>query len=194
MALKYIHDRNIIHGDIKLSNILVDDQGHIKLADFGLSAIMEDNRVKKVYHCTYCYMAPERINGRNYPLEGEYWSFGVSMYQMLLGRMPFSGLKPDELFKSIKESPLSIPEDVLTPWAMDILTKLLIKDPNYRLGHKGGIREIQGHPFFAGVKWDEVQRQESPTPIIFMSQEISTDQPMEYLQANEPTVPMLLGN
>uniref|UniRef100_A0A7E4VPX7 non-specific serine/threonine protein kinase n=1 Tax=Panagrellus redivivus TaxID=6233 RepID=A0A7E4VPX7_PANRE len=165
MALGYLHDNNIVYRDLKLENLLLDKDGHIKIADFGLCKedITYNDRTR-----TFCgtpeYLAPEVLEDNDYGRAVDWWGVGVVMYEMLCGRLPFYSDKHDKLFELILNSNLRFPSR-LSPPAVDLLIKLLVKNPTQRLG--GGPddwREIQVHEFFRPINWDKLYRKEIPPP------------------------------
>jgi len=91
MGLKYLHDRHILHRDIKSDNILVSTDGSIKLADFGYATQLtqsKKNRVSKVG--TVCWMAPEMITGKlHYDNKIDVWSFGIFIVELCMGEPPY---------------------------------------------------------------------------------------------------------
>ncbi len=103
-ALGYAHRRGFVHRDLKPGNILIDQEGRARVADFGL-AIHEDSQRMRVGELagTPAYMAPEQVRGETHRLDGrtDIWSLGVVLYEMLTGKLPFSGATVDELFDEI---------------------------------------------------------------------------------------------
>lgn len=142
-AIEYLHSVNVVHRDIKLSNILLSDYS-IKLADFGLCALIQKN--KRTTVCgTPNYIAPEIIAKTAYSFECDIWSIGVLIYTMLVGTPPFHKKTAKEIYFSIKKNEWKIPEScVISNEAKDLLDKLLVREPSGRLS----ISEIFNHPFF----------------------------------------------
>ncbi|KAE9551538.1 hypothetical protein FO519_005252 [Halicephalobus sp. NKZ332] len=165
MALGYLHDNNIVYRDLKLENLLLDKDGHIKIADFGLCKedISFQDRTR-----TFCgtpeYLAPEVLEDNDYGRSVDWWGVGVVMYEMMCGRLPFYAEKHEKLFELILNGSLRYPSK-LSPPAKDLLAGLLVKDPNRRLG--GGPddwREIQVHEFFKSIDWERLYRKEIEPP------------------------------
>lgn len=152
LALKFLHDRDILYRDLKPENILINSDGHIKIADFGFSARMSEN----VYLLcgTPEYMAPEKLHGNGDSKETDYWSFGCLVYEMICGNPPFYDKSTDEIYRKILTDDIYFPDDI-SPTARDLLEKLLAKERESRLGFNG-IEEIMGHSFFGDIRWKEV--------------------------------------
>ncbi|XP_016416715.1 protein kinase C delta type-like [Sinocyclocheilus rhinocerous] len=144
-GLQYLHSKGIIYRDLKLDNVMLDIYGHIKIADFGMCKenMLEENRAT-----TFCgtpdYIAPEILLGQKYSFSVDWWSFGVLLYEMLIGQSPFQGDDEDELFESIRMDVPHYPRWI-TKETKDLLEKLFERDPTRRLGVVGNIR---GHAFF----------------------------------------------
>lgn len=142
-AIEYLHTVNVVHRDIKLSNILLSNYT-IKLADFGLCALIQKN--KRTTVCgTPNYIAPEIIAKTAYSFECDIWSIGVLIYTMLIGTPPFQKKTAKEIYYSIKKNDWTIPDNCLiSNEAKDLISKLLVSDPHHRLT----ISKIYKHPFF----------------------------------------------
>jgi RAC serine/threonine-protein kinase len=158
-ALAYLHSQNIIYRDLKLENLLLDKDGHIKIADFGLCK--EDityGRTTKTFCGTPEYLAPEVLEDNDYGRAVDWWGIGVVMYEMMCGRLPFYNRDHDVLFTLILMEEVKFPRN-LSSDARELLGGLLIKDPARRLG--GGpddARQIMAHPFFSCINWRDLEQ------------------------------------
>ncbi|PCH40156.1 protein kinase C [Wolfiporia cocos MD-104 SS10] len=165
LALEYFHANGIIYRDLKLDNILLTLDGHVKVADYGLcKEEMWFGSTTSTFCGTPEFMAPEILLEQRYGSAVDWWAFGVLMYEMLLGQSPFRGDDEDEIFDAILEDeplyPITMPRD-----AVSILQKLLTRDPARRLGSgKGDAEEIKRHPFFKDVNFDDVLNKRIPPP------------------------------
>ncbi|GAB0095615.1 Non-specific serine/threonine protein kinase [Sergentomyia squamirostris] len=164
-ALGYLHSQGIIYRDLKLENLLLDKDGHIKIADFGLCK--EDityGRTTKTFCGTPEYLAPEVLEDNDYGRAVDWWGTGVVMYEMICGRLPFYNRDHDVLFALILMEEVRFPRSI-SQEARNLLTKLLAKIPSERLG--GGpddVKEIQSHPFFASINWTDLEQKKIPPP------------------------------
>ncbi|KAH8361895.1 hypothetical protein KR200_007129 [Drosophila serrata] len=182
-ALGYLHSQGIIYRDLKLENLLLDKDGHIKVADFGLCK--EDityGRTTKTFCGTPEYLAPEVLDDNDYGQAVDWWGTGVVMYEMvshlslhmfcwinidngfpclysllqICGRLPFYNRDHDILFTLILVEEVKFPRNI-TDEAKNLLAGLLVKDPKMRLGGgKDDVKEIQAHPFFASINWTDL--------------------------------------
>ncbi|XP_044271810.1 putative protein kinase C delta type homolog isoform X5 [Tribolium madens] len=157
-GLKFLHNKGIVYRDLKLDNILLDFDGHVRIADFGMCKLQIFlDRMADTFCGTPDYMAPEIIKGQHYNQCVDWWSFGVLLYEMLLGQSPFSGCDEDELFWSICNEKPVIPR-FLSQEASAVLQLFLEKDANKRLGNRfcpSG--DIQDQPFFKPIQWDKLE-------------------------------------
>ncbi|KAL5554653.1 hypothetical protein UlMin_042054 [Ulmus minor] len=131
-GLKYLHDRNVIHRDIKCANILVDASGSVKLADFGLAKVTKLNDVKSLQGTPF-WMAPEVVDPKQgYGLPADIWSLGCTVLEMLTRKFPYSELEVFQaMFKIAKGEPPSVP-DSLSNDARDFIRKCLQVNPDAR--------------------------------------------------------------
>uniref|UniRef100_A0A8C1MZI5 non-specific serine/threonine protein kinase n=1 Tax=Cyprinus carpio TaxID=7962 RepID=A0A8C1MZI5_CYPCA len=156
-ALDYLHSAKIVYRDLKLENLMLDKDGHIKITDFGLCKEgITDAATMKTFCGTPEYLAPEVLEDNDYGRAVDWWGLGVVMYEMMCGRLPFYNQDHEKLFELILMEDIKFPR-TLSADAKSLLSGLLIKDPNKRLG--GGpddAKEIMRHSFFAGIDWQDV--------------------------------------
>ena len=178
LAIGCLHKNQIIYRDLKPENILLDKDGHIKLVDFGLSKILNNERsisisgssineinyyIKAYTLCgTKDYLAPEILKGKGYEKVVDWFSLGSVMYEMLTGFPPFKEKNKNlniqiynrEIYHHKKISDLTF----------DLIKKLLIIKPEKRLGYNFDLKEIQSHPYFNDVNWDFVYQKKIEPP------------------------------
>ncbi|VDM61778.1 unnamed protein product, partial [Angiostrongylus costaricensis] len=165
LALGYLHANNIVYRDLKLENLLLDKDGHIKIADFGLCKEEISFGDKTSTFCgTPEYLAPEVLEDNDYGRSVDWWGVGVVMYEMMCGRLPFYSRDHQKLFELIMASELRFPSK-LSAEAKQLLTGLLVKNPTQRLG--GGpddALEVCQQPFFKSIDWEKLYRKEIEPP------------------------------
>ncbi|XP_008686693.1 ribosomal protein S6 kinase alpha-2 isoform X3 [Ursus maritimus] len=165
LALDHLHGLGIIYRDLKPENILLDEEGHIKITDFGLSKEAIDHDKRAYSFCgTIEYMAPEVVNRRGHTQSADWWSFGVLMFEMLTGSLPFQGKDRKETMALILKAKLGMPQFLSTE-AQSLLRALFKRNPCNRLGAGiDGVEEIKRHPFFVTIDWNKLYRKEIKPP------------------------------
>ncbi|KAA0717583.1 Ribosomal protein S6 kinase alpha-2 [Triplophysa tibetana] len=165
LALDHLHSLGIIYRDLKPENILLDEEGHIKVTDFGLSKEAIDNDKRAYSFCgTIEYMAPEVVNRRGHTQSADWWSFGVLMFEMLTGSLPFQGKDRKETMALILKAKLGMPQ-FLSPEVQSLLRALFKRNPSNRLGAgPDGVEEIKRHIFFSTIDWNKLYRREIKPP------------------------------
>ncbi|RKP05470.1 kinase-like domain-containing protein, partial [Thamnocephalis sphaerospora] len=165
LALEYFHRNDIVYRDLKLDNILLTLDGHIKIADYGLcKESMGFGATTNTFCGTPEFMAPEILLDQRYSRAVDWWAFGVLIYEMLLGQSPFHGDDEEEIFESILEDEVLYPINMSRD-SVSILQRLLTRDPTRRLGAgPEDALEIKRHPFFRSVDWDAMLQKKVPPP------------------------------
>ena len=147
LAIEYLHKRNIIHRDIKLSNVLLSEKMEVRLCDFGLAI---DNGIE--YQKNICgtpnYIAPELLNHKNglkYSFEVDIWAFAVLLYTLFFNKTPFEEKAKGKTKYNIQNIIYTFPKEVpICKEAKDLISSILVKNPNER----PKIDDIKASPFF----------------------------------------------
>jgi len=138
-AIDYLHKQNIAHRDLKPENLLVksvEDDTEVKIADFGLSKIIDKDKMMQTACGTPGYVAPEVLNAEGYDKEVDMWSVGVITYILLCGFPPFYSESVPEVFEQIMKAEYDYPEeywDEISAEAKDFIDHLLVVDVSKRL-------------------------------------------------------------
>ncbi|SPO26424.1 related to CDC5 - Serine/threonine-protein kinase [Ustilago trichophora] len=143
-----LHQNSIIHRDLKLGNIFLDERMHVKIGDFGLAALLKHPEERKKTVCgTPNYIAPEILydQGQGHSFEVDIWSVGVIMYTLLVGKPPFQTPKVDEIYERIRQNAYEIPAKAgLSIEAIDLITRILTHNPAQR----PTLVQIMNHAWF----------------------------------------------
>lgn len=182
-GLIYLHNHKIIHHDIKLENFLIGQDGKVKIADFGVSTMLKDEKEKKYSFCgTVYYLSPEIVEKENkgHSFEVDVWAIGVSAFIMLTGKPPFDGKSKELTYEKIKAGEYHFPIDIqLSYEAKDFIKSILQLNPRKR----PKADDIINHPFL--TKLDKIRVVLfKPPQIPQMTQKM---QPLQKVQSLTPT-------
>lgn len=171
LGIGCLHENKVVHRDLKPENVLVDEDGYLKLADFGLAKFLLDAKQSTYSFCgTAEYLAPEILDMRGHAYTVDWWTLGILIYELRIGRPPFLDKNHQKLGRLIKKGKIIFPDPVrhkidMSDEMKDLITKLLDRDPTKRLGAKG-YKEIMKHPWFDGFDFDALYNKELDAPFI----------------------------
>uniref|UniRef100_A0AAQ6A087 protein kinase C n=1 Tax=Amphiprion ocellaris TaxID=80972 RepID=A0AAQ6A087_AMPOC len=167
LGLQFLHDHKIVYRDLKLDNLLLDTDGYVKIADFGLckEGMGYGDRTS-----TFCgtpeFLAPEVLTDTSYTRAVDWWGMGVLIYEMLVGESPFPGDDEEEVFDSIVNDEVRYPRFLSTE-AIGIMRRLLRRNPERRLGSgEKDAEEVKKQPFFRNVDWEALLQRKVPPPFV----------------------------
>lgn len=162
LAVEALHSKDIVHRDLKPDNILIDDDGHIKVTDFGLA---KEGIKKGVLTKTFCgsiaYLPPEIIKKVPHNKMVDWYLVGIILYELVCGKPPYFSKTFAQLSWNILNAKLAFPPG-LSLNTKKFIKRLVTRDPSQRLGAKKGAEEIKRHDFFIGIDWDQIARGECP--------------------------------
>jgi protein-serine/threonine kinase len=160
LALRHLHQHDIVYRDLKPENILLDANGHIALCNFGLSrANLAKDDVTNTFCGTTEYLAPEvLLDEAEYTKMVDFWSLGVLVFEMCCGWSPFYAEDTQQMYKNIAFGKVRFPRDALSNEGRNFVKGLLNRNPAHRLGAKGDAEELMTHPFFHDVNWQRLSK------------------------------------
>ncbi|KAI5651793.1 protein kinase domain-containing protein [Phthorimaea operculella] len=167
LGLQYLHENNIIYRDLKLDNLLLDTEGYVKIADFGLckEGMGWGDRTG-----TFCgtpeFLAPEVLTETSYTRAVDWWGLGVLIFEMLVGESPFPGEDEGEVFDSIVNDEVRYPR-TLSLEAIALMRRLLRKNPERRLGSsERDAEDVKKQAFFFSVDWEQLLLRKVKPPFV----------------------------
>uniref|UniRef100_A0A8D0GAR5 protein kinase C n=1 Tax=Sphenodon punctatus TaxID=8508 RepID=A0A8D0GAR5_SPHPU len=167
LGLQYLHEHKIVYRDLKLDNLLLDTEGFVKIADFGLckEGMGFGDRTS-----TFCgtpeFLAPEVLTETSYTRAVDWWGLGVLIYEMLVGESPFPGDDEEEVFDSIVNDEVRYPRFLSTE-AISIMRRLLRRNPERRLGAgEKDAEDVKKHHFFRLMDWNALLAKKVKPPFV----------------------------
>ena len=170
ISLEYIHSNNIIHRDVKPENLVLDENGYIRLTDFGIAKINEKDNSSETSG-TPGYMSPEVIKSLNHSFPVDFFALGVIGYEFMKGERPYMGNSRKEIKEQMmsRQAEIKMEEIKNEDWSKEsiyFINKLLIRKPEERLGYKKGIEELKDHPWLRYYPWDLIKNKSLPSPFV----------------------------
>ena len=171
IAIGKLHEKGIMHRDLKLENIMVDENGYIKIIDYGLAKMLQNDELAMSYCGTPEYLAPEMISHAGHDKTVDWWAVGILIYEMMIGVTPFFNKNRQVLMSKIKHSRIVFPDRrtyriTYSDDAVDLISKLLKKNKEDRLGAVNDSQDILAHPWFSSLDLNALERFEIDPPII----------------------------
>jgi cGMP-dependent protein kinase len=175
--LEHMHSKSVVYRDLKPESLLVDEDGYLKIIDFGAAKVTE--RTYTIIGTPH-YMAPETIVGCGYNNAVDYWSLGIMIYEFFCGYVPFGEdlEEPLQIYKTILIGDFDFPPIFNHPShdsGKEIILQFLSNNPTLR--NLGGLARIKNNSMFAGFEWDSLFLKQVPAPYKPKLQKVFLDKP-----------------
>jgi serine/threonine protein kinase len=164
LAFEHLHERRIIYRDLKPENLLLTEQGHIKLTDMGLAKFV----IGKTY--TTCgtpdYFAPELIASVGHTNAVDWWTLGILIFELMAGNPPFESAYPMQIYAKVTKGIGKVTFPPKCQGTVGMLVRALLKnEPSERLPMRpGGVANLKSHPWFEGFNWEDMKNNKQTPP------------------------------
>ena len=169
LGLEYIHSNNIIHRDIKPENLVSDENGYIRITDFGVAKIRKEDNSSETSG-TPGYMAPEVLMAQNHSFPVDFFAIGIMGYEFMMGERPYLGKTRKEIKHLVMKRQARIDrDDIPDGWSLesvDFINKCLKRKESRRLGYRNGISELKNHAWFHDFDWESLFNKTIPAPFV----------------------------
>ena len=168
IAIGYLHMKGIVHRDLKLENILIDEDGYIKIIDYGLAKMLSDDQETSSFCGTPEYLAPEMVSQSGHDKAVDRWALGILIYEMIIGVTPFFNKNRNMLMMKIQQAKVVFPDRKkykidYSDEILDLISKLLHKDKTQRLGSgKDDFVDVLQHPVFKNLNIEDLENKKIP--------------------------------
>lgn len=162
LALNYLHSLGVVYRDLKAENVLLDANGHVRLADFGFAKVLGEAARTNSLCGTPDYVAPEILLQIGHTVAVDWWALGVLAFESLVGAAPFRGASMEDVFRSILSAPVEYPPH-LSDASRTFIASMLERDPVVRFTNATQLPSLE---LFAGLDWDAVAAYKMPSPFL----------------------------
>lgn len=170
LGLRSLHKKSVVFRDLKPENVLLDNRGRVRLADFGLCKFLDPTVPLTRTVCgTFSYAAAEILAETGYGFSCDLWALGTFLYHIMIGRPPRVAVSLQEARNQVfaSKEPIIWYNDIMSEQAISLVTSLIETNPERRLGcGPQGITEVCSHPFFRGIDWEALSNGETPSDIM----------------------------
>jgi len=165
LALAHLHENDVIHRDMKPENVLMDENGYVSLADFGMAKVVKGDTPAISFVGTREYLAPEIITEEGHGKEADWWGLGIFAYELMIGHTPFTHENENEMFNMIRNRKVEFTSYVeISTNAKDFIEKCLQKNQKQRLGSQKDFEDVKSHPWFSDINWEALLKKEVEPP------------------------------
>ncbi|XP_031150487.1 rhodopsin kinase GRK1-like [Sander lucioperca] len=170
-GLEHLHQKRIIYRDLKPENVLLDNDGNVRISDLGLAVELKEGKTQtKGYAGTPGYMAPEMLKGEKYDTSVDYFTLGVTLFEFMAAKNPFRNrgekVEREEMKERMLTRTVTYPDN-FSEHAKSLCDGLLAKEVDQRMGFKNGCcDEIRAHSFFSDINWRKLNAGILPPPFV----------------------------